>query len=440
MPDLPDPILPEISGTWNVVVTGIGGTGAVTIGSVLATAAHVEGRGAGLVEMAGLAQKGGAVQVHLRIAQKPEDISAIRVSPGQADAILGGDLVTTASAAILATMAAGRTRAVVNAHATPTGAFTRDPDFRIPDKGLKERLVDGLGDGLFLLDATRLAAEKLGDAVFANMLLTGAAWQKGLLPIGKSAIYTAITLNGAAEEANRRAFELGRLAAVDPGAVEAAGKAQVASAELDLDALVSVREAHLISYQSTRLARRYRRLVDLAPRDELRRAVALGYHKLLSYKDEYEVARLLSTSADKVAHAFEGDYRLSWHLAPPILSRSGPDGRPRKRAFGQWVQPAFRLLSSLRFLRGSPLDPFAWQEERRMERRLIHEYEADMATLLRDVPADKTDTIRQLAELPTEIRGFGPVKAAAVARYEVRRQALLESLGTDAPVEAVAAE
>jgi indolepyruvate ferredoxin oxidoreductase len=422
---LPEPALPRIEGTWNVVVTGVGGTGVVTVGAILAQAAYLDGRGAGMMEMAGLAQKGGAVHIHCRIADRPEDITAIRVATGEADVVIGGDLVVTAGARTIGLMRTGRTAAAVNSHEIVTGEFTRNPEFRIPKDDLELALQARLRDRLMLFDASELARLLMGDTIFANMIVFGAAWQRGWVPLSHAAIDRAIELNGAAVEANRRAFEIGRWAAERP--VEAAQLVApvVVEKPRSLEDQIALRADHLRAYQSARLARRYRRLVDGITDVRLRAAVAKGYHKLLAYKDEYEVARLLRTTAEKVRAEFDGELRLTYHLAPPLLSRPGPDGRPRKRAFGPWIARAFGPLAWLRFLRGTPLDPFGRTAERRMERALIRQYEADMAEVLAKVTPETLDAAVALAELPLQIRGFGPVKEENAAKAARRREEIL---------------
>ena len=421
LPDLPMPALPAIQGTHNVVITGVGGTGVVTVGAVLAMAAHVDGKGAGMMEMAGLAQKGGAVHIHLRLAERPEDISAIRVAVGEADCVIGGDLVVTAGAKTLGLMMTGRTGAVVNSHEIVTGEFTRNRDFRLPTDRLRLSLQARLGERVGFFDASALTRAALGDSIYSNMAVLGAAWQKGLIPLSLEAISRAIVLNGAGPEANQRAFDLGRWAMAFPDQAERLLAPEAPAAEADP---VETRAAHLVAYQNQALADRYRALVARAPAD-LHEAVAKGYHKLLAYKDEYEVARLHLETAAKAAAEFEGDLRLSYHLAPPILSRKGPDGRPVKRRFGAWMGTAFRLLARLKPLRGTPLDPFGYFPERRMERRLIAEFEADMAEVLPALTPATLAIARELAELPLTIRGFGPVKEAAAATAAARREALL---------------
>ncbi len=406
--ELSDPILPQINGTHNIVITGVGGTGVVTIGAVLAQAAQLEGKGAGMIEMAGLAQKGGAVSIHLRLAEDPKDISAIRVAAGEADTVIGGDLVVTAGAKTLGMMTTGRTGAVVNAHEIVTGEFTRDANFRIPGDDLKIALEARLGAGLSLFDASALAKAVLGDSIFSNMIILGAAWQRGLVPISFAAITRAIEMNKAAVTRNKEAFELGRWAVLNAGdlAKLVSGETQPIGAEDP----IATREQHLIAYQGKRLARKYRRLIDDISDPELRVAVAKGYHKLLSYKDEYEVARLHLETEAKVRAEFSGDVRLKYHLAPPLLPGRTAEGRPKKRAFGSWMRGGFQILARLKGLRGTPFDPFGYTSERRMERGLITEYERDVRDLLVEMTPMTRDLIIELAELPLSIRGFGPVK------------------------------
>ncbi|MCX7645600.1 MAG: indolepyruvate ferredoxin oxidoreductase family protein [Rhodobacteraceae bacterium] len=422
---LPEPALPAIEGTWNVVVTGVGGTGVVTVGAIMAQAAALDGKGAGLMEMAGLAQKGGAVHIHCRLANRPEDISAIRVATGEADAVIGGDLVVTAGARTIGLMRTGRTAAAVNSHEIVTGEFTRNPEFRIPKDALELALQARLRDRLMLFDASELARLLMGDTIFANMIVFGAAWQRGWVPLTLAAIERAIALNGAAVEANRRAFEIGRWAAERPAEAAQVVAPVLVQKPKGLEEQIALRAAHLTDYQSARLARRYRKMVDGIADLRLRAAVAKGYHKLLAYKDEYEVARLLRSSEEKARAEFEGDLRLTFHLAPPLLARPGPDGRPGKRAFGPWIARAFGLLARLKFLRGTPFDPFGRTAERRMERALIRQYEADMAEVLAKVTPETLEGAVALAELPLQIRGFGPVKEANAARAAKRRAELL---------------
>jgi indolepyruvate ferredoxin oxidoreductase len=427
LPPLPAPRLPDIAGTYNIVVTGVGGTGVVTVGALLAMAAHLEGKGAGEMEMAGLAQKGGAVHIHVRIAEKPADISAIRVAVGEADAVIGGDLVTTAGAKTLGLMTRGRTRALVNAHEITTGDFTRDRDFRLPTDRLTLALRARLGDGLTMLDATRFAEELLGDAIYANVMMLGAAWQAGMVPLSAEAIDRAVEINGAGVAGNRAAFAIGRWAVAFPRDAAARLASPPAPAD-DLATIIARRAEHLEKYQGPGLARRYRARIAAAEAVDtaFASAMAKGYHKLLACKDEYEVARLhVETTCAAVDAGFTDVRAMRFHLAPPFLGGTGPNGRPRKRSFGPWMLGVFGLLRRCRFLRGTAFDPFGYSAERRAERRLREEYEADMDRIEAALAPDTAGIAAELAALPLEIRGFGPVKAAAMATAAERRAVLL---------------
>ncbi len=425
LPDLPAPDLPAISGTHNIVITGVGGTGVVTVGAILAQAAQLDGKGAGLIEMAGLAQKGGAVHIHCRLAERPEDISAIRVAVGEAHCVIGGDLVVTAGAKTMGLMRAGQTGAAVNSHEIITGDFTRDTEFRIPTEDLKLALQARLGARVQLFDYSDLARRLLGDSIFSNMMALGAAWQMGLVPLSEAAILRAIELNGAAVAGNARAFALGRWSVTHSEDAARMLADKVARKPLSLDEKIALREDHLTQYQSKRLARRYRKLVDQAPDAQLREAIARGYHKLLSYKDEYEVARLHLQTVEKARAEFDGDFTPRFHLAPPLLSRMGSDGRPVKRSFGPWILRAFKPLAALKPLRGTPLDPFGYTAERRMERKLIRDYEALIAEIFAGLTPENHAIAVQLAELPLTIRGFGPVKHRNAEKSAQRRAELL---------------
>ncbi len=428
LPDMPDPELPSIDKTWNVVITGVGGTGVVTIGAVLAQAAQIDGKGAAMMEMAGLAQKGGAVHIHCRLAEKPSDISAVRVATGEADALIGGDLVVSAGAKTLGLTSTGRTGAVVNSHQIITGDFTRNTEFALPFDRLEMALQARVKDRLCLFDAFELARVALGDSIFSNMMIFGAAWQMGLIPLSGDSIRTAIELNGAAVEKNLRAFEIGRWAALHPEDAASMAEPKVVAMPKSLEERIAFRAEHLTKYQSKRLAKRYRNLVDGIEESGLKEAVAKGYHKLLAYKDEYEVARLLKETRAKAETEFDGDFKMKYHLAPPIMSKEGADGRPQKREFGPWVARFFPLLARFKWMRGTPVDVFGRSSERKMERALIAQYEADMAEVLPKFGPETREAIIALAELPLTIRGFGPVKEANAAKAEKRREELLAAI------------
>jgi indolepyruvate ferredoxin oxidoreductase len=425
LPDLPMPELPVIDGTWNVVITGVGGTGVVTIGAVMAQAAHIDGKGAGMMEMAGLAQKGGAVHIHCRLANDPHDISAIRVATGECDVLIGGDLVVSAGAKTLGLTQAGRTGAVVNSHEIITGDFTRDTEFRLPTERMTLALEARLRDDVSLFDASDLAKALLGDSIFSNMMIFGAAWQRGFVPLSQDAIVQAITLNGTAVDRNLRAFEIGRWAVLFPKDAAAILAPRVVSLPTSMAEKIDYRAAQLIGYQGKRLAKRYRKFLDGISDDAVRMAVVSGYHKLLSYKDEYEVARLLLDTRSKARAEFDGDFKMTFNLAPPILSKMEPNGRPVKREFGAWLERPLRLLAKLKVLRGTPFDVFGYTAERKMERALITQYETDMKAVLRVLNDQNRDAIVALAELPLQIRGFGPVKLKNEGVAAKRREELL---------------
>jgi len=440
LPKMPMPELPQIEGTWNVVVTGVGGTGVVTIGAVLAQAAHIDGKGAGMMEMAGLAQKGGAVHIHCRLANAPSDISAIRVATGEADALIGGDLVVSAGAKTLGLMRTGQTGAVVNSHEIVTGDFTRDTEFRLPRERLTLALQARIKNRLDMFDASELARVSLGDSIYSNMMIFGGAWQRGLVPLSYDAIQQAIKLNGAAVERNLRAFEIGRWAVLHPEDAARVLQPTVIELPKTTSEQIDFRSKHLEQYQGRRLAKRYRRMVESITDEDVRKSALKGYHKLLAYKDEYEVARLLLSSRDKARAEFEGDFKMSFNLAPPMLSKPGPDGRPMKREFGPWLERPLRVLARMRWLRGTPFDPFGYTAERRMERALIRQYEKDLKEVLPKLSDATRDAIVALVALPLDIRGFGPVKAANEVKAAKRREELLAVIRSGGPAMSDAAE
>ncbi|MFS4437601.1 indolepyruvate ferredoxin oxidoreductase family protein [Paracoccaceae bacterium GXU_MW_L88] len=441
IPDLPEPDLPSIDGTFNTVITGVGGTGVVTVGAVLAMAAHLEGKGAGLMEMAGLAQKGGAVYIHCRIADKPKDISAIRIAVGEADSIIGCDLVVSAGAKMLGLMTRGRTKAVVNSHEIITGQFTRDRDFHLPTERLEVQLKGRLGEeAISMMDVTKLSARLLGDAIYANMMMLGGAYQMGLIPVSREAIFRAIELNGAKPDANKRAFDMGRWAISRPEEAEAAVPDPAKVTEI-VDP-VAYRADHIRKYQDKRLRDRFLARVDSAPDEDLRVAVAKGYHKLLTYKDEYEVARLHhETLESAIDHRFSEAKKVYFHLAPPLLPLGKDNqGRPKKIKLGPWMGTVFGWLAKGKRLRGTPFDPFGYMAERKMERALITQFEADMDEILPKVTADTHDLAIALMELPLEIRGFGPVKEKSAEAAAKKREELLAAFRAGGTPTAMAAE
>ena len=435
LPRLPEPALPLLDRSFNTIITGVGGTGVVTVGALMSMAAHLEGKGAGEMQMAGLAQKGGAVSIHVRIAPTPADITAIRVATAEADAVIGGDLVVAASPKTLSGMARGRTRVVCNSHEIVTGAFVKDGAYSLPSERLRRSVEAKVGaDAVAWLDATRLAERLLGDALYANVLMLGAAWQQGLVPLSRAAILRAIELNGAGVEGNKAAFEIGRWAMVDPDAAQAALGGAAAPAPQTLDQVIARRVALLTAYQNRRWARKYETAIAAVRAAEAQaapgaqavaQAAAHSLFRLMSYKDEYEVARLHAETLEAaVAEGFEGVTRIDFHLAPPILGRKGVDGLPRKSTFGPWMLRAFKALRHGKALRGTPLDPFGWSAERRMERRLIAEFRADLARLAEGLTPDRHALAVEIAGWPQQVKGFGHVKQAAAEAAQKRRAEL----------------
>ncbi|GGK16466.1 indolepyruvate ferredoxin oxidoreductase [Luteimonas terricola] len=522
--DLPDPVFAsDLSRPWNILITGVGGTGVVTIGALLGMAGHLEGRGASVLDQTGLAQKGGAVTTHIRIAAAPSDIHAVRIAAGEADLVLGCDMVVVNDYWALSKLRAGRSQVVINSYEAMPGTFTTRPDMQFPATDIVSAVRKALGgdDGeagaafaaqaLHVVDATQLATALLGDAIAANLFILGYAWQRGLVPLSQDALLRAVELNGAAIEMNKTAFAWGRLAAVDIEAVrEAAGlvrnartaaedtptlldalppgdwegnewgatsapKPQRREDELrhlpasaatslpegapradggqprdtlaflplddarlsrSLDELVARRGAFLTDYQDAKYARRYTDFVARvraaeearAPgASDLSEAVARYFFKLMAYKDEYEVARLYTSGEfeRRLKQQFEGDYRLEFHLAPPLLAKRDAEGRLQKKSFGPWVFSAFKLLARLKGLRGGPLDVFGYTQERRTERRLIDEYERTVGGLLDALDAGNVVLAAEIASIPEHIRGFGHVKEAHLAKAKAREADLL---------------
>ncbi len=426
---------------WSAILDGVGGTGVVTIGAILGMAAHLEGKGAGLIDMAGLAQKGGAVFTHIRIAPTPEDIHAIRVSAGKADLILGCDLVVSGNRKVLSAARENHTLFVANTAEIMPGDFTRSADFSLPVERLKRAIRAAAGESkAHFLDATRAATALFGNALGANMMMLGFACQKGGLPLSAAAIERAITLNGEAVAMNLAAFRWGRRMAHDARAVEQLVPGRNpdghAPAGETLDEIVACRAAFLTGYQNAAYAARYRDVIETLRRAEARavpgssaltEAAARSLFKLMAVKDEYEVARLHAGSTFKaqLGRTFESYDRLEFHLAPPILNRRDAQGQPRKSSFGQWMMTGFRLLAALKGLRGTPLDIFGFTSERRAERALRAEFEQDIAFISAKLSPERLDAAVALASLPMTIRGYGHVRQAAAARASAERQRLL---------------
>jgi indolepyruvate ferredoxin oxidoreductase len=426
--ELPSPAIsrhlatPE--GSMAVMIAGIGGTGVITVGAIIGMAAHLEGKACSIYDMTGLSQKNGAVYSHLRIANDPEDLAAQRIGAGEADLVLGFDLVAALAGDAALTFGRGRTRLVGNSAVQPTAAFQFDRDFQISGDQVETLVTARTGEDMaWFADATNLALKLMGDTIASNMFMVGYAAQLGLLPISIAALEKAINLNGIVIDFNLNALSLGRLFAHTPEKVLALlPQSNDAKVEQTLDELIEHRETHLTNYQNKAWANQYRAAVDktrkaeqtLNPSSEaLSHAVAHNLAKLMSYKDEYEVGRLFSVPEFKqqLDAQFEPGYKLKFNMAPPLISRKHPStGLPMKQEFGSWMLSGFQVLAKLKGLRGTALDIFGYSAERRRERTLITEYETMLEKRLANLSSDNlSDTIR-LARLPEDIRGYGHVK------------------------------
>ena len=472
LPALPEPPVPGLDRPCEIIVTGVGGTGVITIGALLGMAAHLESKGCSVLDQTGLAQKGGAVVSHIRIAARPDDVTTTRIANGAADLVLGCDMVVTAGADTRATMRAGKTAVVVNTQETMTGDFTRDADLLFPTESLMRGIERAAGARqVDRVDATRIATALTGDAIATNLFMLGYAWQKGRIPLSRAAIERAVEINGVAVEMNLGAFDWGRRTAADRDAVErraapgAAAGIEVAppieggsspahspgavpgiavapprgrETRETLESLIERRAAFLAEYQDAAYADRYRAFVERAREAErsrakgmrgLAEAVARGHFKLLAYKDEYEVARLHCAPEfrRKLEAAFEGDWSLEFHLAPPLFARRDPTtGAPRKSRYGPWMMRVFAVLARGKGLRGTAFDPFGYTRERRRERALIGRYERTVAVLLDGLDHSNHALAIEIASLPERIRGFGHVKAKSIEEAQHREAELLE--------------
>ena len=452
---LPEPRLPALDGPYTMLVTGVGGTGVVTLSAVLGQAAHLEGKGFGAIDMTGLAQKGGAVACHMRVARDPAQIHAIRAGVAGADLVLGCDLIVTASNKVLETIKPDHTAVVFSDYEMTTADFTRNANLKVPGAALRHAIEVRAGKApVHALDAHTFAVKLFGDSIAANMFLLGYAYQLGHLPIGSAAVEQAIELNGAAVEMTKNAFRCGRLGAHDPAALARllGQSAAPRPAPQSLEDVISYRATYLRDYQDQGLAERYRQriaqIVD-AERSKasgfsgLADAVARGYHKLLAYKDEYEVARLFTDPAFEhaLSQQFEARGKLAFHLAPPLLARRDKaSGEPRKMQFGRWMLPIFRLLAKGKRLRGTAWDVFGYTQERKLERQMIGDYEVLLDEIVERLSPQTHATAVRLASLPLDIKGFGHIKLRNYKAAKAREAGLLAQLRNPAPPALKAAE
>jgi indolepyruvate ferredoxin oxidoreductase len=449
---VPEPELPRLDTVWSAIIDGIGGTGVITIGAILGMAAHLEGKGAGIIDMAGLAQKGGAVHSHLHIARSPAEITSLHVAAGTADLVLGCDLVVSGGRKVLSAVRRDHTLFLANIAEVMPGAFTRSPEFSLPTERLKLGIQKAAGDKARFFDATEASSALLGDAIFANILLLGMAYQLGGVPVSAGAIERAIELNGEAAAKNILAFRWGRRAGCEPDLVRdlvarsrSRGRPAAASG---LDELIMRHAEFLAAYQNTAYADRYRaRIAKLraverraAPGStEVTETVARNLFKLMAVKDEYEVARLYTDGAfqRQLSEEFDSFDRLEFHLAPPILGLRDKAGRPRKARFGQWTLRVFVLLSYLKVLRGSVLDPFAYTAEKRLDRHLLAQFESDLHWIEQLLIAGKVSAAQSLASIPSKVRGFGHVRLASARGAAEERDQLIAEINRSGPATSV---
>jgi len=436
--ELPEPAQPDLQHPWGMVVAGVGGTGVITIGQLLGMAAHLEGKGIVTQDAAGLAQKGGATWSHVIVAASQAEIRTTRVGMATADLIFGCDPIFTAGRETLLRMREGRTHVALNSHSTPTAAFVKNGNWQNPAEQCVAEIAQQVGQtGVGAFDADRMAKELMGDTIYVNPMILGYAWQKGWVPLSRESLLRAMELNEVAVANNQLAFEWGRHAAHHPAKVLAVLQpAQVIEFKKrdSLDDLIAKRMAWLTDYQNAAYAQRYSAFVARVRQAEaplgktvLTESVAKSLFKLMAYKDEYEVARLHTQTGfvERIAEQFEGDFKVHYHLAPPLLAKRNDKGQLIKQKFGPGMLTGFKLLAMLKGLRGSALDVFGYTEERCTERALIGEYMGIVEGLLASLNADKHAKAVEIARVPENIKGFGHVKERNLAAARLQWQQLL---------------
>lgn len=440
---LPEPALPNCDQPYNILINGIGGTGVITVGALMGMAAHLEGKGASVLDMTGMSQKNGSVTSHVKIARSPAHLRAQRIATGEADVILGCDMLTAGAADAVSKMRPGRTLAVVNLHQQPPGTFAQKPDWQYPVEEVRALIEESVGAGAAdFIDATKLATALMGDSIAANLFMLGYAWQKGRIPLAEASLLRAIELNGVGIASNKKSFLWGRRAAVDLAKVQrVAAPAQPVLMQMpqSLDTIIAKRVDFLTAYQNAAYAASYQQLVEqvrarestLGLGNKLSTAVAKYAFKLMAYKDEYEVARLYTDGrfVEQLQQQFEGNFSLKFNLAPPLFAKKDAKGHMVKAEFGSWMWQAMKLLAKLKGLRGGALDLFGHTAERKMERALIVEYRELMQQLLGALSPENHAQAVELASLPEKVRGFGHVKEQAVATFRSEKARLLSQLG-----------
>ena len=420
--NISEPILPEIKQSYGIMIAGIGGTGVVTIGAILATAAQIDGKGSGVLDMTGLAQKGGAVKSFLKIFNDPKEINTLRLSYGDTNLLMGFDLLVANEDEVLKTLDKQKTKSIINSDEIMTGEFTRDKNFFLPFDKMKENLINILGkNNIDFIPSNTIANKILGDSILSNMFIVGNAYQSGLIPVKANAIEQAIKLNGVSIEENINAFRLGRYSKNNKQEILNLiyEKEKIIN---DFDEKFIDRYNFLIEYQNKKYADKYKELVDYVKKYEeninvdvknFSNAVAINYFKLMSYKDEYEVARLYSNNEfiNKINETFEGNFKINFHLAPPIFYKKDKvTGNPLKMTFGSWTMNLFKFISKFKFLRGTYFDLFGYFEERKIERLLINKYKNLIQEICPKLTIDNYSLAVEIASIPDQIRGFGYIK------------------------------
>ncbi|MYN18721.1 indolepyruvate ferredoxin oxidoreductase family protein [Rugamonas sp. FT107W] len=439
---LPEPVLPSCDEPYNILINGIGGTGVITVGALMGMAAHLEGKGASVLDMTGMSQKNGSVTSHVKVAKTPAHLRAQRIATGEADVILGCDMLTAGAADAVSKMRPGRTLAIVNLHEQPPGTFAQNADWQYPVEEVRALIEESVGAGAAdFINATKLATALMGDSIAANLFMLGYAWQKGRIPLNEESLLRAIELNGVGIASNKKSFLWGRRAAVDLKRVERVAtptQAIVMQMPQSLENVISKRVEFLTAYQNAAYASSYEQLVSqvraketaLGLGNKLSTAVAKYAFKLMAYKDEYEVARLYTDGrfVEQLKQQFEGDFSVKFNLAPPMFAKKDAKGHLVKAEFGSWMWSAFKLLAKFKGLRGGAFDIFGYTEERKMERALIVEYRELVATLMDKLSPENHATAVELAGLPEKVRGFGHVKEKAVATFRTEKARLLNQL------------
>ncbi|MEO7159639.1 MAG: indolepyruvate ferredoxin oxidoreductase family protein, partial [Polaromonas sp.] len=448
LPAIPEPVLPVAESAWGIVVGGVGGTGVITIGQLLGMAAHLEGKGVVTQDAGGLAQKGGATWSHIQIANRPEAIYTTKVDTAKADLIIGCDPIVTASPYTLATMQPGRTFVAMNSHGAPTAAFVTNPNWQFPGGNCESAVRNAVGaEAMVSFDAEQVAVQMIGDSIYTNPLMLGFAWQKGRVPLSHASLTRAIELNGVQVDNNKAAFEWGRRCAHDLASVQALFKAAQVIAFVkkpSLTEMLAKRVSFLTAYQNAAYAQTYQDFVEKVRTAEaplgkttLTEAVARYLFKLMAYKDEYEVARLHTDTGflNQVNAMFEGDFKLNYHLAPPLMARKNDQGELQKQPFGPWMLTGFRLLAKLKGLRGTPFDLFGRTEERREERALIEEYRASIEEVLSSLRSENHAQAVEIARIPELIKGYGHVKVRHLAAARPQWTALMQAFRQPAAIQ-----